>query len=302
MIGETIAAALRARGDEVAALRRGSRDGVVAPDVWWDPAAGSIDVDALAAGRFDAVIHLAGEPILGRWNDEKRARIRDSRVSGTTLLAESIAGLNDRPGVFVCASAVGLYGDRGEELLTERSPRGNGFLADVVDVWEASADPARSARIRTVHLRAGAVQSPRGGALKEQLLPFRLGVGGPIGSGRQWAPWVGVTELARIFLFAIDTPELDGIVNAVGPTPARASEYAKALARELHRPTFMKVPAFVGRAIFGALVDDLILASQKIVPAKLEGAGYEFLDRTIAGALHRELSGGSTGADASIDV
>lgn len=303
LIGTALSDALRSRGDEVAALRRGARDAVRAPDVWWDPSAGSLDVDALTAGEFDAVVHLAGESILGRWTDEKRARILDSRVNGTTLLAESLAGLNRAPSAFVCASAVGIYGDRGDELLSESAPRGAGFLADVVEAWEASADPARAAGIRTVHMRTGAVQSKLGGALKEQLIPFKLGVGGPVGSGRQWTTWIGLTELVHMLLFAIDTPGIDGAVNAVGPTPARASEYAKALAREVHRPQIFKVPAFAARAMFGPLVDELMLASQKIVPAKLEGAGYEFLDRTVNGALRRELSEdpSSTGGDASID-
>lgn len=289
LVGTALVAALRARGDDVGALVRGdaAADGL---DVRWDPAAGSIDVDALARGSFDAVVHLAGEPLLGRWNDDKRASILASRVDGTGLLARSIAALDAAPRALVCASAVGIYGSRGEEVLTEQSRPGEGFLADVVRQWEAAAEPAREAGIRTVHLRAGAVLAKSGGALAEQLLPFRLGVGGPVGGGRQWSAWVGLDEIVAIFLFALDDARVEGAVNAVGPTPARQSQHAKAIGRALHRPSFMPVPAFAVRLLFGAVADELVLASQKVVPARLEALGYEFQDRTVDGAMRRALA------------
>lgn len=289
LVGKALVAALRERGDEVGALVRGG--GAPGPlDVAWDPSSGAVDQGALEDGDFDVVVTLAGEPLLGKWNDEKKQRIRDSRVNGTRGLAEALAKLERRPSTFVCASAVGIYGDRGDELLTEQSTAGTGFLADVVTAWEAAADPARDAGIRTVHMRMGVVQAADGGALKEQLLPFKLGLGGPVGSGKQWVPWVSLTELVAMYLFAIDTDSIDGPVDAVGPTPARNKEYAKSITRALHRPMIFGVPAFAARAMFGEVADALLLASQKVLPARLEAAGYEFLDRTVFEAVERELA------------
>lgn len=289
MIGSAIREQLLARGDEVGALvRDGGSSGL---DVTWDIDAGTIDEAALAAGRFDAVVHLAGEPLLGRWTDAKRTLIRDSRVNGTTLLASAIAALDAPPAVFAIASATGIYGNRGEEVLTEQSAPGGGFLAGVVQEWEAAADPARAAGIRTVHLRMSAVQSPGGGALGQQLLPFKLGLGGRFGSGRQWTPWVGLTEAAKMWLFALDTDAVEGPINAIGPTPIRNAEYVRALGRVLHRPTVLPTPVPAVKLVYGSqLVDEMLLYSQKAVPARLEALGYEFLDRTIDDALRRELA------------
>jgi uncharacterized protein (TIGR01777 family) len=288
MIGTAIREQLEARGDDVGALvRGGSSNGL---DVAWDIEAGTIDAAALAAGRFDAVIHLAGEPLLGRWTDEKRRTIRDSRVDGTRLLASALADLDTPPAVFAVASATGIFGNRGDEVLTEQSAPGGGFLAGVVQEWEAAADPARAAGIRTVHLRMSAVQSPTGGALGQQLLPFKLGLGGRFGSGRQWTPWVGLTEAANMWLFALDNDAVEGPVNAIGPTPMRNADYVRALGRVLHRPTLLPTPVPAVRLVYGGqLVDEMLLYSQKAVPARLEALGYEFLDRTIDDALRREL-------------
>ncbi|MCW2928446.1 MAG: hypothetical protein JWM86_2414 [Thermoleophilia bacterium] len=288
MIGSELGRVLRARGDEVGSLvRGGSSSGL---DVAWDPAARTIDREALEAGRFDAVAHLAGETIVGRWTDEKRARIRDSRIDGTRLLAEAISELDVEPSSFIVASATGYYGDRGEEVLTEQSEPGTGFLADVVVEWEAAAEPARAAGIRTAHMRMSAVQARSDGALKELLLPFRLGLGGRMGSGRQFQPWVGLEEAVRMWCFALDTPELEGPVNAIGPTPARNTDHVRALGRAVHRPTFLPTPVFAVKAKFGGdLVDEMLLSSQKVVPARLEALDYDFLDRTIDEAIRREL-------------
>ncbi|MCW2961352.1 MAG: Epimerase family protein [Thermoleophilia bacterium] len=295
LIGAELVRTLRERGDEVGALVRGEPSGAL--DVRWDPAAGTIDRAALAEGRFDAVAHLAGETIAGRWTADKRRRIMDSRVNGTTLLAEAIAQLEQPPTALICASATGIYGDRGEELLVDGAAPGDGFLADVCVAWEAAAEPARAAGIRTAHLRMCAVQSPRGGALKAQLLPFKLGLGGPIAGGRQWAPWVGLTEAVRIWCFALDDDRVAGPINAIGPTPARNRDYVRALGRVLHRPTVLPTPTPLLRLAMGDVIDSLLVYSQKVVPSRLEGLGYEFLDRTIVQALEREIRGEPRGRD-----
>lgn len=294
MIGRAVVQALRGRGDEVGSLVRGA-GAASGLDVRWDPGAGTIDADALAEGRFDAVVHLAGETLVGRWTREKRDRILSSRVDGTRTLAEALASLapDVRPRVLLCASATGWYGDRGDELLPDDAPAGRGFLASVVQAWEAAADPARAAGIRTAHLRMSAVQSPDGGALGKQLLPFRLGLGGPIGSGAQWMAWIGLHEVTRVVQFALDDDRFDGPVNCVGPTPCRNRDHAKALGRVLGRPAVLPVPALALKLAMGAdLVDEMLLASQKVVPARLEGLGFEFVDRTIEDALRRELGRG----------
>ncbi|MEO6867153.1 MAG: DUF1731 domain-containing protein, partial [Gaiellales bacterium] len=188
------------------------------------------------------------------------------------------------------ASATGYYGDRAEELLTEESAAGKDFLAGVVAKWEAAADPAREAGIRTLHLRMAPVQSPKGGALKTQLLPFKLGVGGRVGSGHQWAPWIGLAEAVSIWLFLLDHPDTAGPVNIVGPTPCRNKEYVRALGKVLGRPTLIPAPIPLMKLVLGSeLINEMLLTSQKVVPARLEALGYEFQDRTIKDALRREL-------------
>jgi uncharacterized protein len=290
LLGSAIRAALEARGDEVRALVRSGpgSDG----DVAWDPTGDHIDEKALAAGSFDAVVHLAGESLQGRWDDDKRAQILDSRVKGTGLLTRALAGLQPRPATLLAASAIGYYGSRGDELLTEDSAKGTGFLADVVAAWEDAADPAREAGMRVVHLRMAPVQSAAGGALKEQLLPFRLGLGGSIGGGQQWWPWIGLHDTVRVWLHALDHAEVEGPLNVVGPTPARNAEYAKALGRALRRPTILPTPVPAVKLMFGSqMVEEMLLGSQKAIPARLEALGFEFDDRTIQQAFERELRG-----------
>lgn len=290
MVGTAVREALAARGDEVSALTRAPSGDRSSRDVTWDPAAGTIDAEALARGEFGAVVHLAGEPLIGRWTSDKRERIRSSRVEGTALLASALARLASPPVVLACASATGYYGDGGNRLLTEEAPRGAGFLAEVVEAWEAAAQPARDGDIRTVHLRMGVVLSPRGGGLQKLVQVFRLGVGGPIGNGRQFASWIGLHEAARIFAEAIHDARFSGVVNAVGPTPSTNGEQARALGRVLHRPAFLPAPRVAVRAMMGTqLADEMLLASQKVVPARLEALGYEFLDRDYEHALRREL-------------
>jgi uncharacterized protein (TIGR01777 family) len=289
MIGGAVRTALLERGDQVGVLTRSDASGEL--DVTWDPASGQLDVAALEAGAFDAVLHLAGESLLGRWNDDKRTAIRESRIGGTALLASALAKLSTPPRAFLVASATGYYGSRGDELLTEDSSQGSGFLADVVAGWEAAAGPARDAGIRTVHLRMAPVLSTEGGALKSQLLPFKLGVGGRVGSGRQWGPWIGLHDTVAAWLFALDDERVAGPVNVVGPTPARNSEFAKALGRALHRPSIIPAPVpLMKLALGGQLIDEMLLTSQKVVPARLEGLGFEFDDRTVNQALTRALA------------
>lgn len=288
LVGKALVNKLIERGDDVYTL---VRDKNLASDksIYWNPGTHTIDNDHLAKIKPEVVVHLAGEPIIGRWNEAKRQRILDSRVIGTRLIAETIAKLDKQPKKMVCASAVGIYGNKGEQLVSEQtSTPGEGFLAQVVEEWEQAALPAKECGICVSHLRMGAVLSAEGGALKKQLKPFKLGLGGPIGSGMQWMPWVGIDEVINMFCFAIDN-DLDGAYNAVGPTPARVKDQAKAIGRALKRPVMFRVPAFVVRRIFGDLADEMLLASQKVIPARFEALGYEFLDRTVHGAIVRAL-------------
>lgn len=285
LIGSAVAAALQERGDTVHRLVRGpaQRDG----DVSWDPAGDRIDRAALAG--HDAVVHLAGEPIFGRWTAAKKQRIRDSRVLGTQLLARELAALQAPPRVLVSGSAVGWYGDRGDEVLTEDSEPGSGsFLTDVARDWEVAAELARSDRTRVVRIRTGIVQSDRGGALKTQLLPFRLGLGGRVGSGRQWTSWISIDDVVRVFLRALDDESLDGAVNAVAPEPVTNAEYTKVLGRVLGRPTVMTVPAPLLKAALGELSSEA-LSSLRVAPTRLEAAGFEWQYPQLEPALRHVL-------------
>jgi uncharacterized protein (TIGR01777 family) len=278
MIGTALVDALRVRGDDVTPLSRPSG---------WDPAAGTIDRDAIAG--HDAVVHLAAES-LGehRWTDAQKRRIVDSRRKGTSLLARALAELPDRarPSVLVSASGIGFYGDRGDETLTESSSPGSGFLAEVVTVWEAATAAASAAAIRVAHLRTGIVMSSRGGALSRQLLPFRLGLGGPLGGGRQWWSWVSLDDEVAAILHVIDTPSVAGPVNVVAPTPVTQREFASTLGRVLRRPTVLPTPLLPLRLIYGReLVAEVLLWSQRVVPGVLAASGFTFRHPTLEGAL-----------------
>ena len=282
LIGTALVNALRERGDDVTPLSRPSG---------WDPAAGTIDRDVLAG--HDAVVHLAGES-LGerRWTDEQKSRILDSRRAGTSLLAGALADLSGdaRPSVLVSASAIGIYGDRGDETLTESSSAGDGFLADVVREWEAAAAAASSAGIRVVHPRSGIVLSSRGGALARQLLPFRLGLGGPLGGGRQWWSWVSLDDEVAAILHAIDTPSISGPVNVVAPTPVTQREFASTLGRVLHRPAVLPTPLFPLRLVYGReLVSQVLLWSERVMPDVLAASGFTFRHPTLEAALRAAL-------------
>ncbi len=285
LIGSALLAALRAGGHEPTRIVR--REPVVPDEVGWDPEAGTIDAHALAGA--EAIVHLAGYNLGTRWTATKKRQILESRTESTRLLAVTASSLEPRPTVMVCASAVGLYGDRGDEVLTETSPRGEGFLSDVVEAWEAAAQPARDAGIRVVHLRQGIVLSRRGGALGRLLLPFRLGLGGKVGTGEQWMSWVALDDVTGAYLHALEHP-LSGPVNLVSPEPARNRDFVKALGRALHRPAVVPFPSFAVQMLLGEMGEELLLASKRVLPAALESGGYVIRQRTLHGALASALA------------
>lgn len=257
-------------------------------EIAWDPAGGTIDGAALEG--VDAVIHLAGESIgVGRWTEARKRRIRESRVAGTVLLARALAGLARKPQVLVSASAVGIYGDRGDEELTESSPLGNDFLAGVGAEWEAAAEPAREAGIRVVHPRFGMILTPAGGGLAEMLPVFELGAGARLGHGRQWLSWVSLDDALGLVLHALATPAVAGPVNAVAPGCVTNRAFTEILGEVLRRPTLVPAPAAVLRLAFGEMADALLLSGQRVVPAVAAATRYVFRHPDLRGALRHLL-------------
>jgi hypothetical protein len=251
--------------------------------VSWDPLA---PLSAEAVSGFDAVIHLAGASVVGRWTETKKKAIRDSRVSGTRNLATALAQSHAKPCVFVCASAIGFYGNRGDELLSEQSPNGQGFLAEVCREWEEASQIAANAGIRTINVRIGLVLSPEGGALGKMLTPFKLGLGGRIGSGQQWSSWIHVDDIVGGIHHAIQTESLAGPVNLVAPNPVRNAEFTKVLASVLKRPAILPVPEFALRLAFGKqAAEEMLLASQRVQPGKLGSSSYKFRFSELRAAL-----------------
>lgn len=248
----------------------------------WDPAKA---LDPQIVSGFGAVIHLAGESIFGRWTDEKKKKIRESRVNGTLHLANALAQAKDKPRSFICGSAIGFYGDRGEESLREDSAPGSNFLAQVAQEWEEATMPAVQADIRTVHLRTGIVLSPKGGALGSMLLPFKLGLGGRIGHGKQWMSWIHVQDIVGAIHHILKNDLLQGPVNMVAPKPVRNAEFVKTLAGVLSRPAILPMPAFVVKAVFGQMGEELLLGSEKVEPVKLISSGYPFRYRDLRACL-----------------
>ena len=284
LIGSALIPELEAGGHTVTRLSR-SQSG--ANTIRWDPSAGTIDGDLEGT---DAVVHLAGESIAqGRWNPEKKRRILDSRVQGTRLLAESIAALPDPPKVMVSTSAVGYYGDRGDEVLTEESAPGTDFLAGVCREWEAAAEPALQAGIRVVYPRLGIVLSPQGGALGTTLPIFKFGGGGKIGSGNQWWSWVALDDVVGSIVHALTDESVEGPVNVGSPNPMTNAEYTKVLGKVLGRPTVLPLPAPAARVMLGEVADALLLASQRMEPARLKDTGYAFRYPQLEGALRHLL-------------
>ena len=285
LVGSALISFRTREGHRVTRLvRRAAAGGEVA----WDIAQGVRDLSHLEG--VDAVVHLAGENIAAaRWTAARKEEIRRSRVEGTRRLCESLARLSRRPKALVSASAIGFYGNRGDEILREDSAPGSDFLAQVCREWEATTEPASRAGIRAVQLRFGMILSPAGGALKKMLLPFKLGAGGRIGSGRQFVSWIGIDDAVGAIHHAIVTESLQGPVNAVAPTPVNNTEYTRTLARVLSRPAIAPMPAFAARLAFGEMADALLLASQRVMPSRLQATGYRFKHPELDGALRHLL-------------
>jgi uncharacterized protein (TIGR01777 family) len=287
LIGSALVPRLEAEGHRVIRLSRSEPPSE--NTVRWDPERGTLDRARLEG--VEAVVHLAGESIAeGRWNEEKKARIVESRAKGTRLLAEALAGLPAPPRVLVSASATGYYGERGNELLTEESAPGTSFLSTVCREWEAAADPAREAGIRVVHPRFGIVLSTEGGALAQTLPIFKLGAGGRIGSGRQYWSWVAIDDVVGSVLHSLTDESVEGPANVVTPDAPTNAEYTKVLGRVLGRPTLFPLPAPAARLALGEVADELLLASARVQPAKLESSGYRFLYPNLEGAFRHLLS------------
>lgn len=285
LVGSALSASLNARGQPVRHLvRREPRTGEAA----WDPERGSLDANALDGA--DVVINLAGESLAQRWTSDVRRRIRESRVRGTSLISRAIAALPTKPRLLVNASAIGIYGNRGDEPLDEDSTLGDDFLAGVCKEWEAATTPARDAGVQVVLMRTAMVLSRKGGALPELLTPFRLGVGGRFGSGRQWVSWIGLGDLVRALSFIITSRTLSGPVNLTSPNPVRNAEFASTLGKVLGRPTVIPIPALAISLLFGEMGKDTVLASQRVAPRRLVASGFEFEEPTLDTALRHELS------------
>jgi uncharacterized protein len=293
LIGTALVRRLQNEGHRVLRLTRSRPSG---PDqLQWDPMAGRLDRDALA--KADAVVHLAAANIGDklRWTARTKREILETRVEGTGLVARTMAELANGPGgprVLVCASGAHYYGDRGDEVLTEASSGGRGFLADVVRQWEAAADPARAAGLRVVHLRTGPVQDAAGAGLPKQALMFRLGVGGRFGSGRQWLSWIALDDIAGAYLHALAREDLAGPVNAVAPNPVTNAEFTATLARVLRRVAVVHVPAFAPRLVLGEFADEMLFTSMRVHPARLLATGYRFRFPELEPALRHTLGRG----------
>jgi len=257
-------------------------------EIEWSPERYSIAISLIEG--FDAVVHLAGESIAeGRWTDEKKKRIRESRTKGTQLLSDALANLSQPPKTFISASAIGYYGNRGDELLTEQSAPGDDFLSEICLAWEKATSLATEKGIRTVNARFGIILDKEGGALAKMLPPFRMGVGGRIGSGKQWMSWIALDDIVEGIKFALANDSLQGPVNFVAPNPVTNAEFTKALGRALSRPTIFPIPAFGVRLVFGEMADALLLASQRVVPERLKLGGYEFQYSRLDTALQHVL-------------
>jgi uncharacterized protein (TIGR01777 family) len=283
-IGAALLPSLRTIGCSVVRLVRGPAKGN--EQISWDPA---VPLTPQTVSGFDAVIHLAGESIFGRWTAAKKSKIRDSRVVGTFNLSSALAQAEDKPKVFVCGSAIGYYGNRGDEVLREESAPGTGFLAEVCQDWEEATTPAVQADIRTAHLRTGIVLSPKGGALGAMLMPFKMGLGGRTGSGQQWMSWIDVRDMVGAIHHILKNDLIQGPVNMVAPKPERNAEFARTLASVLSRPAVFPLPAFAVKLAFGEMGEELLLGSQKVEASKLISSGYPFRFRELKASLESVL-------------
>ena len=287
LIGSALSRRLEAAGHQVTPLVRRPAS---AGEISWDPENGRLEPGQLEG--MDAVIHLAGENVGARWTAARKRQIKSSRTQGTRLLSEAIARARRRPGVLVSASAIGIYGNRGDEVLTENSPAGDAaldFLVEVGREWEAAAEPARASGVRVIHPRFGLVLSPEGGALKKMLLPFRLGLGGRLGSGTQWMSWISIDDVVGAILHVLLTESFSGPVNLVAPEPVRNRDFTAILGRVLSRPTPFAVPAAALRLILGEMATSTLLASARVLPKRLLAAGYRFEHPDLDTALRHVL-------------
>jgi uncharacterized protein (TIGR01777 family) len=294
LIGAALVERLRGRGHNVRRLLRSSRR--VGPgDVVWDPSASAMAPSVLAGA--DAIVHLAGEPVAHRWSETRKRAIRESRVRSTQQLAQAILLLDVKPRVFLGGSAVGYYGDRGDALIDETASPGSGFLARVCVDWEDAAEPIAEAGVRVVLLRTGIVLSPRGGALAQLLPIFRLGAGGPLGSGRQWMSWIGLTDHVSAMEHALVTDALRGPANFVAPNAVTNAEFAATLGRVLARPAIIAVPSFALELLYGEMARETLLAGQRVAPRALSASGFEFEHPTLEAALRSELQNGRVNSE-----
>jgi uncharacterized protein (TIGR01777 family) len=285
-IGSALTGSLQKSGVRVRPLVRPGKQ--VADGIAWDPERGTIESAALEG--LDAIVHLAGDGVAdGRWTPAKKARIRDSRIQGTTLLARTIASLERKPAVWLSGSAIGIYGDRGAAEIDESSTAGEGFLAEVVVAWEAAADPVRQLGVRVAHPRFGIVLGKGGGALDKMLLPFKLGVGGRFGDGEQYMSWVALEDTVRALVHALDQPALQGAFNVTAPEPVTNAEFTRTLGAALHRPTFMPVPGALARLALGEMADAALLTGVRALPKQLLTSGFVFEHPALAQYLARTL-------------
>jgi uncharacterized protein len=289
MVGSSLIPLLTTQGHSATCLVRpqSKPSPEATPKIEWEPKTGTLDPTSLEG--FDGIVHLAGDSIASKWTDEKKMELRNSRILGTRLLSETIAKLKNKPKVLVAASAIGYYGDRGDETLDETSRKGTGFLSDLCEDWETSAKPAIEAGIRVVNLRIGVVLSTKGGALKQMLLPFQLGAGGQIGNGKQYFSWIAIDDLCGAIIHCLNHEELKGPVNGTAPNPVTNEEFTKALGAALFRPTLIPIPPFGLRLMFGEMADELLIAGQRVIPSKLQNSGYNFRQTEIEPALRQVL-------------
>jgi len=284
LVGSALIPSLEREGAQVTRLVRSSAG---AGEIEWHP--NNDQIDGAALEGFDALINLAGENIAGRWTDEVKRKIRDSRVNGTHLLSEAIAKLKQKPKAFLCASATGIYGDRGDEPLDEQSDSGGGFLAGVCREWEKSTEPAHAAGVRTVCLRFGPILAREGGMLAKLLTPFKMGMGGRVGPGTQYISWVAIDDVVNAVKLALKDESIRGPLNIVSPNPVTNEVFTKTLGHVLSRPTALAMPAFAVRLAFGEMADEMLLASQRVIPKRLNDAGFEFEFPDLEGAFRKYL-------------
>jgi len=283
LVGSALIPILQSEGNQITRLVRSSpRPG----EIEWHPNQDAVSADSLEG--FETIINLAGENIAGgRWTDDQKRKIRDSRVNGTHLLSEAMAKMDPKPKAFICASATGIYGDRDDETLDEKSESGGGFLAGVCREWEKATEPASRAGVRVVNLRLGPILARDGGMLSKLLTPFKMGMGGKVGSGKQFISWVALEDAVNAIKLTIDDQSIQGPINIVSPNPVRNEEFTKTLRHILNRFTALAMSAFAARLAFGEMADEMLLASQKVIQKRLTAAGFQFRYPTLEGAMRK---------------